>query len=127
MPGHGTFYWNELMTHDVEKAKAFYADRIGWTYEGMPMPEGTYWLIRKAGQDIPVGGMMEWHPEPGHPNDYWFTYLHVDDLDQALSGVEAAGGVVLRPPFEVPGVGRIAIVKDAIGAAMGWMTPAAMA
>ena len=29
---HGTFYWNELMTRDVEGAKKFYADTIGWSY-----------------------------------------------------------------------------------------------
>ena len=27
---HGNFYWNELMTRDVEKAKKFYGDTIGW-------------------------------------------------------------------------------------------------
>ena len=28
---HGEFCWNELMTGDVAKAKAFYAKTIGWT------------------------------------------------------------------------------------------------
>jgi hypothetical protein len=28
----------------------------------------------------------------------------------------------MRPPFDVPGVGRIAIVRDVNGAVMGWMT-----
>ena len=35
---HGSFYWNELMTRDAEKAKKFYGDTIGWTFEAMPMP-----------------------------------------------------------------------------------------
>ena len=26
---HGTFYWNELMTRDVERAKTFYAETLG--------------------------------------------------------------------------------------------------
>lgn len=30
---HGTFAWNELSTDDVEKAKAFYASALGWTFE----------------------------------------------------------------------------------------------
>ena len=48
MWSHGHFYWNELMTRDVEGAKAFYEGTIGWTFEAMPMPDGTYWII-KAG------------------------------------------------------------------------------
>lgn len=26
---HGTFYWNELMTRDVERAKKFYRRHVG--------------------------------------------------------------------------------------------------
>ena len=33
-----TFYWNELMTRDVERAKKFYADTFGWSFDAMPMP-----------------------------------------------------------------------------------------
>jgi predicted enzyme related to lactoylglutathione lyase len=28
------FFWNELMTRDPERAKAFYADTLGWIYIG---------------------------------------------------------------------------------------------
>ena len=41
MADHGTFYWNELMTRDPEKAKAFYAATLGWTFDAMPMAEGA--------------------------------------------------------------------------------------
>ena len=58
MTSHGHFHWNELMTHDVEKAKKFYADTLGWSYEGMPMPEGTYW-VASAGR--PTAG-CSWPP-----------------------------------------------------------------
>ena len=49
---HGTFYWNELMTRDVEGAKKFYADTLGWSYDAMPMPGvgGTYWLATMEGE-----------------------------------------------------------------------------
>ena len=33
------------------------------------------------------------------------------------------GGEVIREPWEVPGVGRIAIVNDNAGNSLGWMTP----
>ncbi len=53
---HGHFYWNELMTPDVGKAKDFYAKTLGWTYEDMAMPDGTYFVIRE-GSPVPIGGM----------------------------------------------------------------------
>ena len=54
---HGTFCWNELMTSDVERAKRFYRDTIGWTFEAMPMGKGTYWIAKSG--DKMAGGIFE--------------------------------------------------------------------
>ena len=57
MANHGTFYWNELMTRDADKAKGFYAATLGWTFEAMAMPEGgTYWLAKA--DDALAGGIF---------------------------------------------------------------------
>ncbi len=37
---HGKFVWNELMTHDLAKAKKFYGEVMGWTFDAMPGPNG---------------------------------------------------------------------------------------
>ena len=58
---HGKFCWNELNTRNPEREKKFYADTLGWSYEGMPMDEGTYWLIKMDGED--VGGMRALIPK----------------------------------------------------------------
>ena len=57
MTEHGIFHWNELNTRDVEKAKAFYEKAIGWTFDGMPMQNGTYW-VAKVGDKM-VGGIFD--------------------------------------------------------------------
>ena len=45
MSKHGTVHWSELMTHDLETAKAYYTSVCGWQINEMPMPEGfTYYL-----------------------------------------------------------------------------------
>lgn len=119
---HGTIHWNELMTTDVAKARAFYAATLGWSYDEMPMEVGTYTLI-KIGDEM-VGGMMGMEGMPPGMPSHWFTYIAVDDVDARVAKIKAGGGQVLRDPFDVPGVGRIAIVQDPTGAAMGWMTPA---
>ncbi len=125
MTAHGAFHWNELMTRNVKKAKDFYKKTLGWTYEDKPMGEmyGTY-TIAKAGGEM-VGGMftMEGPMFEGQPEG-WFTYVAVDNLEKRLKKVKEAGGKVLREPWDVPGVGRIAIVQAPGGAAQGWMVPA---
>lgn len=121
---HGEFYWNELMTHDVEASKAFLVASVGWTFEAMPMTDmGTYWIAKQG--DKPVGGLMAMVPGvPDGTPSHWLSYLAVDDVDARVERVSQAGGQICRPVFEVPGVGRIAIVADPTGAVMGWITPA---
>ena len=124
MADHGTFYWNELMTRDAEKAKAFYAATLDWSFDAMTMPEGgTYWMAKVG--DAPVAGIftMDGPKFEGVP-EHWFAYIAVDDVDASVGRAEAAGGKIRRPAFDVPGVGRIVILEDVNGAAMGWMTPA---
>ena len=52
------------------------------------------------------------------------SYLAVDDIDARLKAAVDAGGTVIREAFDVPMVGRIAIVADPTGGVMGWITPA---
>jgi predicted enzyme related to lactoylglutathione lyase len=125
MTAHGAFHWNELMTRDPRKAKDFYKRALGWTFDDMPMGDmyGTYTIIKSG--DQMVGGMfkMDGPMFDGMP-EQWFAYVAVDDLDKRLKKLKAAGGKVLREPWEAPGVGRIAIVADPGGATQGWMVPA---
>jgi len=46
------------------------------------------------------------------------------DVDTRLKKAIATGANVMRPPLKVPGVGRIAIVREPGGAMIGWITPA---
>ncbi|MEW6451800.1 MAG: SRPBCC domain-containing protein [Pseudomonadota bacterium] len=120
---HGKFVWNELNTHDVEAAKRFLGTTLGWTFEAMPMPTFTYWSIRKG--DERVGGIFDMNAEPrcaGVP-EHWMSYVAVDDVDARLKMVRIAGGKEIRAPFDVPGVGRIAIVQQPGGAALAMITP----
>ncbi len=123
MTAHGHFHWNELVTRDVEKAKKFYGGVIGWTFDGMSMPDGTYWVAKMG--DQPVGGLFpiagpQWDGVPEH----WMSYLAVDDVDARVKKATAAGARLMRPAFDIPGVGRIAILTEPGGAGVGWITPA---
>lgn len=121
---HGAFHWNELMTDSADQAKAFYADTVGWSFDAMNMPTGgTYW-VAKVGER-PVAGIFpmagkEFKDIPNH----WFAYIAVDDVDARVKKAQSAGATLVKPAFEVPGVGKIAILKQPDGAMIGWMTPA---
>ncbi len=120
---HGNFYWNELLTKDVERAKRFYGDTIGWTFDKMPMDDGaTYWVAMMGGK--PVGGLFP-TDRPGFEKlpEAWMSYLAVDDVDARVKKATAAGAKLMRPIFDVPNVGRIAILTEPGGAGVGWMTP----
>jgi predicted enzyme related to lactoylglutathione lyase len=121
---HGQFYWNELITPDVEKAKAFYAKTLGWTFETMPMPEGDY-ILAKQGDNM-AGGIMQTPPDMGGAPAQWYSYIAVDDVDAGADAAVKAGGALMRPLFDVEGVGRIAILKDATGAVICLITPVPM-
>ncbi len=103
------------------QAKAFYGQTVGWQFEGMPMESGTYWVCKDG--DTPVGGIFDMNgPEFEDLPPHWFAYLAVDDVDARVARATAAGAKLLRPIFDVSGVGRIAI-QDPVGAVLGWMTP----
>lgn len=120
---HGEVHWNELGTRDVEAAKKFYSETCGWTWADMDMPDGTY-HVASIGETMvagmwDIGGMPGMEEMPAH----WVMYLAVDDADKAAAQTTALGGTVLRPAFDVPGVGRIVMALDPTGAMLGLMTP----
>ncbi len=124
MTAHGFFHWNELMTRDVAKAMSFYTKTIGWSFNAMEMgPDFTYNIAMV--DDKPVGGIFEMKGKDFEDmSEGWMSYLAVDDVDARLEKAKTEGAMVMREPFDVPNVGRIAILKDSGGATIGWMTPA---
>ena len=121
---HGKFHWNELMTRDVVRAKKFYADTLGWSFDQMPMPGGgTYW-IAKMGDEF-VGGIFDIRgPDYAGVPEGWMPYIAVDDVDARAKKAVAADAKIMKPAFDVPNVGRIVILQEPGGAGIGWITPA---
>ena len=125
MASHGHFHWNEFLTRHVERAKTFYGSTLGWTFDSMPTPDGgTYWL---AMQDkAPVAGMYVMTDMPPQVPEHWFPYIAVDDVDARVKKALVSGAKLMKPIFDVPGVGRIAVLREPGGAGIGWITPAPM-
>ncbi len=114
--------WNELLTPDIEKSRKFYADLLGWGAQDVPSSLlDRYVMFTENGEQI--AGMMTQPEETPVPT--WFTYLSVDDIDAATARVSELGGAVIRQPFAIPEVGRIAIITDSTGAMVGLFQPGA--
>ena len=123
---HGKVWWNELNTHDAKAARDYYAATCGWTFDNMPLAggNGDYFVAMRDG--VPTAGILDLTAISGMEKvpPHWLTYFAVADVDASAKASESAGGRVQRAPWDIPGVGRIAIVVDPTGAMMGLMTPA---
>ena len=112
----GAFGWNELMTTDITAARSFYGALFGWETEDYPGEGMNYVLVKVGGE--PVGGMMALPPECAGLPPRWSVYVTVADVDATARHVEALGGKILRPPADIPEVGRFCVLQDPQGAAL---------
>ncbi|MEO0497449.1 MAG: VOC family protein [Pseudomonadota bacterium] len=120
---HGIVHWNELNTHDPAAAKVFYGEVLGWRFEDSPMGDGSNYTVIWSGDKM-MGGIFHMnHPAFDGIPEHWFTHIAVDDLDARLKLVEAHGGKITRPPFDVPGVGKLAVLQAATGSFCAFIQP----
>ena len=50
---------------------------------------------------------------------HWEVYFNTEDTDAIADKAAELGGEVLQAPWDVPGVGRLAMLKDPQGASSG--------
>ena len=142
-PGAGRFCWHDLMVADIDAALKFYTALFGWTVQTMDMGAmGPYPMVAAGG--VTFGGVMRlpmpevpphWMPyemfmrgesmeaglmktPPGAPADrgVWMAYFNVANVDEAASQAQGLGATVLMAPWDIAGVGRIAVLVDPQGA-----------
>lgn len=116
MNPHGSFIWYELMTGNPDGARAFYEPLVGWSIDASPPPGPMDYRTIAYGSDH-VGGMLTLTKEmtDGGGRPGWLGYFGVDDVDAAHAAIVAAGGESHLEPFDVPGVGRLAMLSDPQG------------
>jgi predicted enzyme related to lactoylglutathione lyase len=120
----GDYIWYELITPDPAGSKAFYDAVLGWNIEPQPSGEMDYRMIGRADGGMAGGVMRLTDDMASHgAKPTWLGYLYASDVDSTVASIEAAGGKTLLPAFDIPGIGRIAMVADPQGAAFYAMKP----
>jgi predicted enzyme related to lactoylglutathione lyase len=106
------------MCKDPSAARRFYSEVVGWQIDEHPPVGSTmdYRMI-SAGDGL-VGGVFtltEAMCQQG-ASPCWMMYLGVDDVDACIATITSSGGTLHLPAFDIPNVGRIAMVSDPQGA-----------
>lgn len=115
----GTPIWNELVTPDIDAVTPFYADTVGLRAQTDPMGDdgGTYTGFY-VGEAMKCGAMP---PQQEGTPPHWNVYFNVDDTDATVARAKELGGTAIAQPFDVPGVGRLAVLQDPQGAMFNLM------
>ncbi|MCX5323052.1 VOC family protein [Streptomyces sp. NBC_00120] len=116
--------WTELYATDAGAAKDFYRQVFSWQYQDMPTGDGgpPYTVVAPAGSadvgEAGHGGIMQLQQEnlDAGSGAEWHPYFGVEDCDATYAAATERGATTLFPPMHVPGVGRMAMVKDPFGA-----------
>lgn len=120
----GAMDWNELLSSDPEKARAFYTELFDWKAETMTMGAGPdaadYTVFSVA--DKPVAGLMQ-TPEGMPMPPHWTVYYNVSDCDASAAKVTELGGQIYFGPNFMPTVGKFATCADPQGAVFAIIEP----
>jgi uncharacterized protein len=122
----GDFAWFELSTSDPSGAKQFYSSLLGWEFQDSAMgPDMMYTMFRLRGRDA-AGAyrMKDEDRQLGIPPN-WLLYIAVDNADATVAGALEHGGSAMSPAFDVPNVGRMAVLQDPVGAVFAVFQPGA--
>jgi hypothetical protein len=117
----GRFVWHDLMTTDVARARAYYSELLGWTYDEVEVQGyGKYPMIRASGQNW--GGIVAVDEGKAIPS-HWISYCTVSDVDAAVAKATGLGGRVYVDGEDIPEVGRFAVISDGQGATIAPYRP----
>ena len=92
--------FTELASSDPAAARRFLERVFGWTFESTKMPMGEYLSYRTSG-----GGQGGIRATQSNETPNSTNYVRVADLDAALQRIKRAGGDIVLPRVDVPGMG----------------------
>jgi uncharacterized protein len=120
-PVTNQFCWVELRSKDLAGSRAFYGSLFGWTFQELPLPGGSYTVIKTG--DKQVGGLMPHPPSRTGAPAGWFSYVAVEDVPLSTGAAVRLGGTIVQEPTGL-GPGIFSAVADPTGGViLLWRTP----
>lgn len=108
--------WADAMFTDLEGAKSFYGDVLGWTFGEASSEYGNYTQAYADGKA--VAAVVP--PMPGQEEQSaWCLYLASPDVGVTARKVREQGGEVLMEPMQVGEFGSMLLARDPSGVAFG--------
>lgn len=117
LAGDGEWIWSSLLTTDPGQDANFYGDVLGYRIFALPNENGV--AHRVLASDGYARAGVHTLPVGHHP--HWLHFVRVDDAGVSAAKATALGGRVLVEPRMDRHGGRIAVIADRSGAAIGVM------
>jgi hypothetical protein len=115
--------WVDLASSDAAGSRDFYSKVFGWKVEVNPDPQyGGYGMAKVGNEQVAGIGPKMSAEQP----TAWSIYIGTDNADDLAKKVQAAGGKVVAPPFDVGDQGRMATFQDPSGAFISAWQPGTM-
>lgn len=112
----GTPCWADAMFSDVEGAKRFYGDVLGWTFGESSSEYGHYTQAYADGRA--VAAVVP--PMPGQEGQsQWCLYFASPDAAATAEKIRENGGEVLMEPMQVGEFGTMCLARAAPGCSAG--------
>ena len=114
--------WFEIYTSDFNRAKKFYTEVFRLTLTDLPVTSDRHADMKYAtfpANGSTAGGALVRieQAKPGYGGT--LVYFASEEINAELSRVEAAGGKILRPKFNIGEFGYIALIEDTEGNLIG--------
>jgi len=107
-----------LNADDVGRARAFFETAFGWTFN--PWGPPGFYQTRSAGPSL-MGALQQRRAIGGQVMPEVELTFAVDDVEDTVRRIEAAGGAAIMAPFHIETVGRLAFFRDTEGNIAGVM------
>jgi predicted enzyme related to lactoylglutathione lyase len=114
-----TFRHFAINADDVPRAKRFYEEVFGWTFN--PWGPPGFYQTKDAGEGM-LGALQGRRDlQPGLKLNALENSFGVEDLAATIAAVEAGGGKILMPRVRIEGVGDLIFFQDTEGNVLGAM------
>jgi len=119
----------EIEARDRERAKSFYAQAFGWQMDQMGEDMGQYVVVTTGDPKEPGGingGIFVSPTGSSKELNAYSCVVGVDNIDQSMGKVKAAGGQLLGDKMDIPTIGTFVRCQDTEGNIFTMLQPLPM-